>query len=151
MIGFTISADSNIGYSSSVMPVWTEGSMWLAKASLAATGVPGTQLFTPDHIGGIEKGFSKLKNILVSEVGAINNWFFLGIYGTPFLFVEMDPTLPANLVVNRLIERIQNNRAPLADQVMLYVCKRIVEFDAFISRYGVGDVKAPTLALTVNL
>lgn len=152
MIGFSINADSNIGYSSPTYQQWTEGEMWLGQAALGiAGGVPGTKLFTPDYLGGITKGFSKLKDILLEQVGGINNWFFVGIYGTPFVFIEMDPTLPANVIANQFIERVQNNRAPLADQVMFHVCKRIVAFDEYLSLNGDGGAKAPILSLTVNL
>ncbi len=83
--------------------------------------------------------------------GGINFSFFVGIYGTLFVFIEMDSTLPAEIVANRFIERVASSRAPLADQVMYCVCKRIVEFDNYIFNSGTGNVKASILSITVNL
>ena len=53
MIGFELTATSNVGFSRT-RGAWTEGSLWLAKKALSKTTPKGTGMFTPDLIGGIE-------------------------------------------------------------------------------------------------
>lgn len=153
MIGFTIKVTSNIGYNPNEYTSWTEGSMWLAEKALSkfAPKESPIAMLTPDLLSGIESQFSKLKNILVTQVGGIGNMFFVGIYGSVFIFTKFDPSQPANMIVWQFLNRIGNCGVEIGDQVMIQLCKHITAFDEHITLYGTAGVPAPILTITLTL
>lgn len=132
MIGFELTATSNVGFART-RGAWTEGSLWLAKKALSKTAPKGTDMFTPDLVGGIEKQFGKLKDALVSEVGAVENFFYLNLTGAVLGTIKFDPATPANIKIWRLLHQISLNNAELGDQVMIYLCKCITDFDDWVT------------------
>jgi hypothetical protein len=132
MIGFELTATSNIGFSRT-RGAWTEGSLWLAKKALSKTAPKGTGMFTPDLIGGIEKQFDKLKDVLVSEVGGVENLFYLNVSGAILMTMKFDPSTPANIKIWKLLNGIGLNNTELGDQVMIYLCKCITDFDDHVT------------------
>jgi len=132
MIGFEITATSNVGFSRT-RGAWTEGSLWLAKKALSKTAPKGVDMFTPDLIGGIEKQFGNLKDVLVNEVGGVENLFYLNVSGSILMTMKFDPSTPANIKVWKLLNGISLNNTELGDQVMIYLCKCITDFDDHVT------------------
>ncbi len=132
MIGFEITATSNVGFSRT-RGAWTEGSLWLAKKALSKTAPKGVDMFSPDLIGGIEKQFGNLKDVLVSEVGGVENLFYLNVSGSVLMTMKFDPSTPANIKVWKLLNGISLNNTELGDQVMIYLCKCITDFDDHVT------------------
>ena len=150
MIGFEINATSNVGFNRT-RGGWTEGSLWLAKAALSKTAPKGAGMFTPDLIGGIEAQFGDLKDILVNKVGGIENLFYLTVTGSILLTMKFDPATPASIKVWRLLNNIGLNNTELGDQVMIYLCKAITDFDDYVGiKYAFGGLDT-TPILTVDI
>jgi hypothetical protein len=150
MIGFEMTATSNIGFNRT-RGAWTEGSLWLAKTALSKTAPKGTGMFTPDLIGGIETQFDKLKDVLVNEVGGVENMFYMTITGSILMTMKFDPSTPANITIWKLLHNIALNNTELGDQVMIYICKCITDFDDFVGvKYAFGGLET-TPILTIDL
>lgn len=132
MIGFELTATSNVGFSRT-RGAWTEGSLWLAKTALSKTAPKGTGMFTPDLIGGIEAQFSDLKDVLVKKIGGIENFFYLNLTGSVLGTIKFDPATPANIKIWRLLHQISLNNTELGDQVMIYLCQCITDFDDYLT------------------
>ena len=151
MIGFTVTVESNIGYSSSEYTSWTEGDLFLAEKAMSKFAVKGTALFMPDLLGAIESKFGVIKKVLLEKVAGIGNPFAVGIYGSVFLFINFNPNDGPEITVWRLLDRIDRSNVKLGDQVMIQICKHIALFDEHITLYGTGGELAPTMAMTLNL
>lgn len=152
MIGFEITATSNVGFNRT-RGAWTEGSLWLAKKALSKTAPKGIDMFTPDIIGGIEAQFSNLKDVLVSKVGGVENMFFMTITGSIMMSMKFDPSSPANITIWKLLNGISLNNTELGDQVMIYLCKCITDFDDYVAvKYAFGGLNTtPILNVTLTL
>jgi hypothetical protein len=152
MIGFELTATSNVGFSRT-RGAWTEGSLWLAKKALSKTAPKGTGAFTPDLIGGIEKQFEKLRDVLVSEVGGVENLFYLNVSGAVLMTMKFDPSTPAQIKIWKLLHGISLNNTELGDQVMIYLCKCITDFDDHVSvKTAFGGLQAtPILNVDIEL
>jgi hypothetical protein len=152
MIGFELTATSNVGFSRT-RGAWTEGSFWLAKKALSKTAPKGTGIFTPDLIGGIEEQFDKLKDVLVNDVGGVENFFYLNLTGSVLGTIKFDPATPANIKIWRLLHQISLNNTELGDQVMIYLCKCITDFDDHVTvktAFG-GLATTPILNVEIEL
>jgi hypothetical protein len=152
MIGFELTATSNVGFTRT-RGAWTEGSLWLAKKALSKTAPKGTGMFTPDLVGGIEKQFDKLKDVLVNQVGAVENLFYLNVTGAVLLTMKFDPVTPATIKIWKLLHNISLNNTELGDQVMIYLCKCITDFDDYVGvKYAFGDLATmPILTVDIEL
>jgi hypothetical protein len=131
MIGFEINATSNVGFSRA-RGAWTEGSLWLAKTALSKTAPKGTGMFTPDLLGGIEAQFGNVKDALVNDIGGLENLFYLNLTGAILGTIKFDPSTPAEIQAWKLLNAISLNNTELGDQVMIYLCKCICDFDDFV-------------------
>lgn len=152
MIGFELTATSNVGFART-RGAWTEGSLWLAKTALSKTAPKGTGMFTPDLIGGIEEKFGDLRDVLVMKIGGIENFFYLNLTGAVLGTIKFDPTTPANIKIWKLLHQISLNNTELGDQVMIYLCKCITDFDDWVgvkTAFGGLDT-IPILNVEINL
>jgi hypothetical protein len=158
MVGFRVTVDSNIGYSSSEYNSWTEGDLWLAKKALSKFAVKGTAMFMPDLLGAIESQFKTIRKVLTEQVGGIDQRFFVGIYGSVFMFIEFNPTDSPSYTVWKLLETIRRSNVEFGDQVMIQICFHISEFDKYIGLQMIDKVigsdgfeTAPIMNITLSL
>jgi|GEM_PF-5047016 len=151
MIGFNINVTSNIGYNPGDYSSWTEGSLWMAKTALSKAAVKGTNMFTPDLLAGIESKFGNIKNALLTKVGGIDNMFFVGFTGSVSMYIQFDPTQPAEMIIWKFLQTIRTANYDLGDQVMIQLCKHIADFDQYISLYGTKGVNPPIMWITLDL
>ncbi|MBS1792199.1 MAG: hypothetical protein JSS81_00005 [Acidobacteria bacterium] len=150
MIGFNITATSNVGFSRN-RGGWTEGSLWFAKAALSKTAPKGTGMFTPDLLGAIEAQFGNLKDVLIRDVGGVGNYFLMNVTGSILMSMTFRPETPANIVVWKLLNGIGLNNTELGDQVMIQLCKMIVDFDEYLTLKSGALGQTPLLTIDIEL
>lgn len=150
MIGFEITATSNIGFNPLPSSAWTEGSLWLAKAALFKKP-KGTAMFTADFTSAIAGEFGKIKDVLLKQVGAIGNEFLLIVKGDIMLSMRFDPKIPAYMNTWHLVRNIALNDTDLGDQVMIHLCKLLIAFDEYITIFGFTGNIIPLLTIDLKL
>ena len=152
MWGFSMTATSNVGFSNSVTK-GQEGDSWLLKKFLSPFAPKGAQMFTPDMLGAIDDQFIDLRNILVNQMGGVENFFYVNLLGDFRATIKFDPATPANIIVWRFLHNIGLNAEEMGVHVMKALCETILAFDDFVAvKYAFGGINTiPILNVEITL
>lgn len=151
MIGFEMTATSNIGFDNRVSKS-QEGDSWLLKKMLSPFAPKGAEMFTPDMLGAVDSQFVNLRNILVNQIGGITNSFYVLITGDFKATIKFLPETPANIQIWRFLHNINLNAEEMGVHVMKALCETILVFDDYVTvNYVFGGKGLPVLTVDIKL
>jgi len=132
MIGFEMTATSNIGFNNWVGK-HAEGETWLLKKMLSPFSPKGIEMFTPDMLGAVDSQFVNLRNVLVNQIGCITNYFYLHLTGDFKATIKFLKETPSNIQIWHFLHCINLNAEDMGVHVMKALCETILVFDAYVT------------------
>lgn len=151
MIGFEMTATSNIGFNNWVGK-HAEGEMWLLKKMLSPFSPKGIEMFTPDMLSAVDSGFVNLRNVLVNQIGGITNSFYVHLTGDFRATIKFKKETPANVQIWHFLHCINLNAEEMGVHVMKALCETILVFDDYVTANLVfGGKTIPVLTVDIKL
>jgi hypothetical protein len=136
----------------------TEGSLWFAEKAFSKVLPKGMTPPMKEVLKGVEAGFSKIKDVLVSDIGGINNLFGCWLEGDLQTFHFFDGRLPPSTIVYKFLQTLGQTSSvygvEIGDQVMIHMCKAITSFDTDLSLRSpglTGGAAVPVLYINLIL
>jgi hypothetical protein len=148
MIGYNITVSSNTSFSRNYGE-WTEGDFWISDAVSVMSKIPGLKLagkvigMGAKSKGAIEAGLKGFLNGYLVKLANVGNKIGVCVQGkgnTFFNYSLFNIDCEGDVMVARFIYGLQNTSQvygqELGTQVMIQICRAIVDFDTHLAASG---------------
>lgn len=150
MIGFDIKATGS-GDFHWHRGTWTEGSLWLAKAAFTVMPKCPECKGSKAAVTAIEKGFKRIKNNMFKNVAGLGMDLHLTVTGDFNFMYQFLSSKSEYQTAEELLELIAGQKEDLGDQVMIYFCKCILDFQLHTITEGIYNDDKLWLNVEIDL